>query len=280
MPPTRARVRQTRVHMPPTRARVRQTRARNRGREAGFWFRPPSLRTGQAVLPHPALQSVDSLQRLTRYLPGCGHREQPELREVPIGPANVGPTPSGAALSMASAQDASQSHPHPAVDGRKRRPVPVLEVLEPASQYRVEAGDDGFQAVAIVSLREVADLVLELHEALAARPLLVALEAVAEEVESSRLASAFHTSHLARRSRNQRGGSSFGASAEADADDQADAEFRCRCRCRLLIAATPMVDVGTTRVQPVTIVLVLVERPRPPSRPRASARARFSDTSC
>ena len=38
----------------------------DRGREAGVWFRPPSLRTGQADFPHPALQSVGSLQRLTR----------------------------------------------------------------------------------------------------------------------------------------------------------------------------------------------------------------------
>jgi hypothetical protein len=38
----------------------------NRGRETGFWFRSPSLRTGQAVFPHPALQSVGSFQRQTR----------------------------------------------------------------------------------------------------------------------------------------------------------------------------------------------------------------------
>jgi hypothetical protein len=65
--------------------------------------------------------------------------------------------------------------------------VTVLEVLEPASKNWVEAGDDGFQAVAIVSLREAADVVLDLHEAFSAWPLLVAFEVVAEEVETSGL---------------------------------------------------------------------------------------------
>jgi len=38
----------------------------DRGRGAGVWFRPPSLRTGRADLPHPALQSVGSFPRLAR----------------------------------------------------------------------------------------------------------------------------------------------------------------------------------------------------------------------
>ena len=38
----------------------------NRGRGTGFWGRPPSLRTGRAVFPHPALQSVGSFPRLAR----------------------------------------------------------------------------------------------------------------------------------------------------------------------------------------------------------------------
>ena len=38
----------------------------DRGRETGFWGRPPSLRTGLAGFPHPALQSVGSFQRLAR----------------------------------------------------------------------------------------------------------------------------------------------------------------------------------------------------------------------
>ena len=38
----------------------------NRGRGTGFSGRPPSLRTGQAAFPHPALQSVGSFRRLAR----------------------------------------------------------------------------------------------------------------------------------------------------------------------------------------------------------------------
>jgi hypothetical protein len=48
----------------------------------------------------------------------------------------------------------------------------VLEVLVPASKHGVEAGDDGFQAMAVVALREAPDVLPELREALAARPLL------------------------------------------------------------------------------------------------------------
>jgi hypothetical protein len=66
----------------------------------------------------------------------------------------------------------------------------------PASQNWVEAGDDGFQAVAIVSLREAADVVLDLHETLSAWPRLVAFEVVAEEVESSWTAHVHHTGLL------------------------------------------------------------------------------------
>src|SRR5947207_660543 len=157
------------------------------GRPA-FGFRPPSLRTGRADFPHPALRLVGSLQRLTRCCPGCGHREQPELREVDVGPANVGPPPPGASLSVATAQNASQPHSHPSIQRRERPSVSVFEVLKPTSQYGVEAVDDGLEAVAVVPLREAADVVLELREAFLSRPLLACFEVVAEEVETSGLA--------------------------------------------------------------------------------------------
>src|SRR5262249_51445366 len=107
---------------------------------------------------------------------------------VDVWPSNVGPTPPGAALAMASAQDASKTHPHPAIQRHERRAIAVFEVLEPASEHCVETGDDGFHAVAVVPLREAADLVLQLREALLTWPFLVAFEVVTEEIESSGLA--------------------------------------------------------------------------------------------
>ena len=56
--------------------------------------RPPSLRTGRADLPHPALQSVVCSSGLASQGKGRGHGEQPLLGKVGVGPAlMVSPRP-------------------------------------------------------------------------------------------------------------------------------------------------------------------------------------------
>src|ERR1700722_5622986 len=66
----------------------------------------PSLRTGRADLPHPALQLVVlPLRGLTCLLMGCRQREQPLLQKESVGPAvMIGPSAT-AAKSLPLAQN-------------------------------------------------------------------------------------------------------------------------------------------------------------------------------
>ena len=69
-------------------------------------------------------------------------------------------------LLVTPEEDAAKPHPDPGVQGRECPLGAVFEVLEPASQHGVEAVDEGGQAVAVEPSRELADTVLERHEAL------------------------------------------------------------------------------------------------------------------
>ena len=106
----------------------------------------PSLRTGLADLPHTALQSVVLPPRgLTGSSMGCNQGEQPALRKVGIRPAlMIGPAPRSLSATPAS-QDATQAHPHPAVQRAKRGLRAVLEVPKPTHQSSVQTDDSGFQ---------------------------------------------------------------------------------------------------------------------------------------
>src|SRR5947209_16922062 len=102
------------------------------------WFPgPPSLRTGHADLPHPALRLVVLPPRgLTGLRIGCGKGEQPLLSKEGIGPAVVIQAPGPSFALVTVAQDATQPHPGPLVQLLKDRPVAVLEVFKPTSLDR------------------------------------------------------------------------------------------------------------------------------------------------
>ena len=85
-----------------------------------------------------------------------------------------------------AAQQASQPAAYPSVEGAERRAVAVLEVGEPAPQHRVEAVDDRPQALPRGPSGLGSNAVLELRQALVARPAPAALEAIAQEVEALR----------------------------------------------------------------------------------------------
>src|SRR6058998_1958008 len=99
--------------------------------------------------------------------------EQPMFCEEGIWPALVIDAAGDAPPLGAFAQEASQPPAYPLVERTERRVVAVLEVSEPAAQRPVEIGDDARQAVPRGAFGLVADRVLELSDALVARPVQV-----------------------------------------------------------------------------------------------------------
>src|SRR5271167_3979479 len=96
-------------------------------------------------------------------------------------------TPTPSFPPVAKAQQATQPHAHPFVQGDEREAMTVLEVLKPASQGPVQVGEDGLQALPVVTPGLSSNRVLELAQALLARPTIAALEVVAEEVKAANL---------------------------------------------------------------------------------------------
>src|SRR5206468_12992473 len=97
------------------------------------------------------------------------------------------PPPAAPLLALAFAQDATQPHPEPLVQAGKRRPVAVLEVLQPAHQRLIDIRDDRLEALAVRAPGLGSDRVFQLLEALPTRPAIAALEVVAQEVGSTGL---------------------------------------------------------------------------------------------
>src|SRR5947209_15606976 len=94
---------------------VKQLKLLDRGRESRNGS--PSLRTGRAGLPHPALQLVVLPQRgLTGLYMGCHQTHQPLLGEKGIGPAMMVGSSATAFASGSATQDAAQAHAYPAVE--------------------------------------------------------------------------------------------------------------------------------------------------------------------
>ncbi len=80
---------------------------------------------------------------------GCGQGEQPVRREVGVGPALMVGAASTAPTMGTFVQDAPQAHPDPPVKRVELGLLGVLEVLEPAPQYRVDPRNDGLQAESV-----------------------------------------------------------------------------------------------------------------------------------
>src|SRR5439155_9686573 len=82
------------------------------------------------------------------------------------------------------AQQRAQPAPHEAVHDREGRAMRVLEVVEPAPQYRVQARDDLGEALASGATGFLSDALAQLLHALLAHPSLPRFEAVSQEVEA------------------------------------------------------------------------------------------------
>ena len=88
----------------------------DRGKEEGLIPLLPYLRTGRAVLPHPALRLMVLPPRgLTGLSIGCLQAEQPLFGKEGIGPAVMIRTPSAATTARPLAQGTAQAHADPAV---------------------------------------------------------------------------------------------------------------------------------------------------------------------
>src|SRR5689334_8161271 len=109
---------------------------------------------------------------------GRDNGEQPLLSKEGVGPAVVVPAPRPTLELVTVAQDAAKTHPGPLVEIGKGAPQAVLEVLQPAPLNRLEVRDDPLEAMPTCAPGLTSDLVLELLEALLARPLVTLLELV------------------------------------------------------------------------------------------------------
>src|SRR5438445_8749284 len=141
--------------------------------------RHPSLRTGLADFPHPALQLVISPLRLARLRAGYGHREQPVFGEVGIGPELVVAHSHPAFQTVAFAQDGSHSSAYPTVQVSERTFLAVLEITKPSAQGAIHLRNDLFQAFAIGPSGFLANGFFELFQTLLARPFHAALKVIA-----------------------------------------------------------------------------------------------------
>src|ERR1700737_1710563 len=88
------------------------------------------------------------------------------------------------ASSCALPQNAAQSHADPPVQGSKRGPVTVLEVIEPTTQGLVQAGDHEGQRVTGVPMRFDTHRLLELCDAFLPRPVEFVLEVIAQKIKA------------------------------------------------------------------------------------------------
>lgn len=126
----------------------------NRGSGSGIGLLRTSLRTGLAVLLHPALRSVSCSFTETKKLicSGIKQAEEPELIEVTVGPVVMilHSTPVLAAIPFS--QDGPQANPQPSIHLRHLVLVRVLEVGQPPFQHAVLIGHDGFHASPTVPL--------------------------------------------------------------------------------------------------------------------------------
>src|SRR5271157_3009886 len=161
-------------------------------------FESPSLRTGQADLPHPALQSVVLPPRgLTGGGMGRHQREQPALRKVGFGPALMIRSASRSLSAPPAAQDAAQSHAHPTVQRGERGLMAVLKIPKPAPQGLIQIDEGGRQALPVRAPGLGSNCVSKFSLTLPAWPFAALLEMVAEKIEAPWLGGV-HNSRLDR----------------------------------------------------------------------------------
>src|SRR5712692_2088000 len=94
---------------------------------------------------------------LTHRHEGCFQGEEPLRGKERIRPALMVATTSATSAMKALAQDAPQSHAHPAVQRTEGAPTTVFEVTEPTPQRLVHVVDDAHQRAAIRAFRLAAE---------------------------------------------------------------------------------------------------------------------------
>ena len=85
---------------------------------------------------------------------------------------------------VARAQDTTQSHAQPRIEGRERRRVAVFEIAKPPAQDPVHVVNDDRQALPVSPPRLVPQRVFERRQTLRPRPAVAALEVIAQEVKA------------------------------------------------------------------------------------------------
>src|SRR6266508_2743001 len=105
--------------------------------------------------------------------------------KVCIWPSLIIATSSASASPLSASQDASESHPNPAIYRSKDVVMTMFEVFKPAHQVSIQRGDDPFQALPVVAFGHATDAVFEFLQTLPSRPFLALLEMVSEKVKSS-----------------------------------------------------------------------------------------------
>lgn len=129
-------------------------------------LRLPSLRTGRADFPQPALPLIVLPQRgLTRLRNGTCQGQGPVLGKERIWPALLVTPTSPTGLARPVAEDPPQPHADPIVHGRERACATVWEVLEPTPQRPVHRGDQIRPAGAVRPPRPATERLLELLQA-------------------------------------------------------------------------------------------------------------------
>src|SRR5262245_5787951 len=151
-------------------------------------FSSPSLRTGRADLPHPALQLMVHLRGgLTNLRMGNCQRVQAMRGKESFRPAIMIETAAAASATTTMAKDAAQTHADPAVKIDKSPATAVLKVLKPAFQRPIDIQDDDRQAKAIVPSRLLTNRVFEFPQTLASRPALARFEVISQKIKAAGL---------------------------------------------------------------------------------------------
>src|SRR6266550_811503 len=134
-------------------------------------FSSPSLRTGRADLPHPALRLVVHLRRGLTYLRmGDCQREQAMLDKESVWPAMMIQPAAAPTSTVTNTENAAQAHTDPTIQDHESKTTAVLEVLKPSFHGPIDLQDDDRQAIAVRPFGFLANGILKLLETLSSRP--------------------------------------------------------------------------------------------------------------
>ena len=109
------------------------------------------------------------------------------LRKIGIGPAMMVRSAPWSRSTLPVAQDAAQSHAHPAIQCGERGLIAVLEILKPAHQGSIQIDEGGLKALPVRAPGLGSDGVWKFPLTLRARPFAALLEMVTEKIETARL---------------------------------------------------------------------------------------------